>query len=75
MSKNNIKHCRILAGLSQKELAKRLGLTQGAISIFESESRSHSLTLIRNMLEHLNATADQLIGTEPIMGGEMKYSN
>ncbi|MCL2416147.1 MAG: helix-turn-helix domain-containing protein [Defluviitaleaceae bacterium] len=75
MSKNNIKHYRILAGLSQKELAKRLGLTQGAISLFESESRSPSLTLIRNMLEHLNATAGQLIGTEPITGGEVKCSN
>jgi transcriptional regulator with XRE-family HTH domain len=44
------------AGLSQKQLAKRLGTTQQQISRLESPSyEGHSLSMLRRVAEALNA--------------------
>lgn len=43
----NIKHLRKLRGLTQKQLAKKMNVTQSAISQFESGGNLQSSTMIR----------------------------
>lgn len=47
-------------GLSQAELARRLGLSQKVISAYERDYRTPSSTLIPRVAETLGATPDQL---------------
>jgi transcriptional regulator with XRE-family HTH domain len=50
------------AGLSQKELAQRLGTTQQQISRLESPSyEGHSLSMLRRVAEALNANVHVVI--------------
>jgi transcriptional regulator with XRE-family HTH domain len=67
------------AGLSQKELAKRLGTSQQQISRLESTSyEGHSLSMLRRVAETLGATVKVEIqykqGSEPSLVAEKKDS-
>jgi transcriptional regulator with XRE-family HTH domain len=56
-----MKKRRIALGLNQKELALRLGLSQGAIAQLESGRRSPSLDVLVRLSEVLGVTADYLL--------------
>lgn len=57
---------RTAAGLTQKELADRLGTTQSAISRLEdADSEGHSLSMLRRIAEALGATVDVIVSSQP----------
>ncbi len=57
------------AGLSQRELAKRIGTTQQQISRLESPSyEGHSLSMLRRIAEELNAQVRVIL--EPVRAGK-----
>jgi transcriptional regulator with XRE-family HTH domain len=59
-----IRQRREQLGLSQQELARRMGMTQARISEIESGARPHvNLTNLRNFARTLGVSADYLIGT------------
>ena len=59
-----IRQRREQLGLSQQELAQRLGMTQARISEIESGARPHvNLINLRNLARTLGVSADYLIGT------------
>ena len=59
-----IRQRREQLGLSQQELARRLGMTQARISEIESGARPHvNLINLRNLARTLGVSADYLIGT------------
>lgn len=59
-----IRQRREQLGLSQQELARRLGMTQARISEIESGARPHvNLNNLRNLARTLGVSADYLIGT------------
>lgn len=55
-----VRVCREEAGLSQRELAKVVSCSHGAISDIESGRRLPSLQLAAQLAEALNVTIDQL---------------
>lgn len=58
----NIKKAREKAGLTQKELADKLGLAQSTIAMWETENslpRTNKLPILAKLL---NCTTDELLG-------------
>jgi transcriptional regulator with XRE-family HTH domain len=65
--RNNLRHFRIAAGLSQKDLAQATGITQGMISQYERNSAALGRMSIDNALalaKALNTTVYELLGLE-----------
>lgn len=58
----NIKKARKNAGLTQKELADALNITQSAIAKFESNATNIKMSTIRKFSEVLNVAMSELIG-------------
>lgn len=57
----NIKNARKAAGVSQKELAERLGVYQKDISRWENGERTPSLEVFARICKELNASADEIL--------------
>jgi transcriptional regulator with XRE-family HTH domain len=57
-----IAEARLRAGLTQVELAKRLGVTQQAVAAWERRNVALRAEQIRTLAEALGTTADYLIG-------------
>jgi transcriptional regulator with XRE-family HTH domain len=55
---------RVELGWSQKELAGRLGVTQGAVAQLESGRRSPSRALVSRLARVLGVSADYLLSGE-----------
>lgn len=53
-----------LNGISQKELASRLGITEGVISRYVSGEREPKPDMIANIATALHTTSDYLLGIE-----------
>lgn len=64
---NTYKKARLVAGISQIELAKRLGITAGAVSQWECGRCKPSCKKLKALAEILNTTVDDLI--EPSQEG------
>ena len=60
--KNRIKECRQVAGMSQKELAKLTGVSEHAISHYETGIRIPSLEMWEKIAEALNVIPAYLVG-------------
>ena len=60
----NIKYLREQDGLTQKEFAEKLGVSSGAISMWESGMREPELSRIIKLAEYFSVTLDDLILTE-----------
>lgn len=56
-----LKEFRERAGLSQSELASRVGVTQGFISHIELGIREPTLKLIRKLAEAVEASVSELV--------------
>jgi transcriptional regulator with XRE-family HTH domain len=66
--KNNLRHFRIAAGLSQMDLAQATGITQGMISQYERNSEafgSMSLHHATMLAKALGVGLQELVGVSP----------
>lgn len=68
----NIKQYRIKNGLTQEQLAQKLGLKQYVIAKYENGSSNPSLDLAPKICEVLNITLDELYGIESSLSAESK---
>ncbi|EKU49023.1 helix-turn-helix transcriptional regulator [Staphylococcus massiliensis] len=57
---NHVKKYRGARGLSQLELAKRIGVTRQTINLIENDKYNPSLNLCINIAKTLNVTLDDL---------------
>ena len=58
-----LRRIRMQQGLTQLELAHRLGIQQTGVSRFESGKRSPTMRSIVRLVLALDVSADQLLGT------------
>ena len=63
---NNLKNLRIKAGLTQKELAEKTGITQGKISTYEQADNLNNVTVgnISRIASAIGVTIDEIISTK-----------
>ena len=59
-----LKQLRILKGLSQEELGKRLGVSKQAISNWEVENVTPALDMFINVVNFFHTTPDYMLGFE-----------
>ncbi len=59
---NRIKALREEFNLSQEELAKKLNLSKGIISLYEQEKRKPSLEILIQLSEVFNVSIDYILG-------------
>lgn len=58
----NIKEARQMKGITQEQLAKMLGITQGAVAQWENGLTHPSFDMLPKVAEALGMTVDELIG-------------
>ena len=63
-----LKELRIEHGLTQKELALQLGITQDSISLWEKGKRTPDTQYIIKMAEIFNVSTDYLVGRTDDLG-------
>ena len=63
---NNLKTLRIRAGLTQKELAEKTGITQGKISTYEQAASLSNITIgnMSRIAAAIGTTIDEIIKNE-----------
>lgn len=61
---NAIKKARLIAGISQCELARELNLTQGAVSLWERGKTKPSASKLKQLAQILDTTVDELLTEE-----------
>ena len=59
---NNIYRRRTELGLSEQELAERLGVTQPTISRYESGDRTPSIEFLRVLAQELKVSMSEILG-------------
>jgi transcriptional regulator with XRE-family HTH domain len=57
-----LKEKRISEGLTQEQLAKKVGLCRNAIWNYENESREPKIRVLKKLAKALNTSVDDLIG-------------
>lgn len=60
-----IRALRLNAGLTQQQLANKLGITKSTVSYYEQAVRFPSTDVIISLAEVFHITTDQLLGLEP----------
>lgn len=63
---NRIKQLREENSITQEELAKKLDLSKGIISLYENETRKPSLEVLIKLSEIFNCSIDYLLGKSDI---------
>lgn len=58
----NLKAAREALGLSQKEVAERVGVANSTYSLYESGNREPNVQTIKKIAAVLNVSADRLLG-------------
>ena len=61
---DRLKQLRIHKGLTQEQLAKRLGVTRGALSMYESGLRQPSYDVLIEYSLVFNVSSDYILGVE-----------
>lgn len=59
-----LRELRLSAGLSQKELADRMGVTKSVISYYELQERTPSPDVLRKLALIFHVSSDYLLGIE-----------
>ena len=59
-----ITECREAKGMTQEQLAKLLGVTQGAVSQWENGLTHPAFNMLPRLADVLGVTVDKLIGKE-----------
>lgn len=62
--KNNVKLARIKSGLTQQQLAEKVGVTRQTISLIEKEKYNPSLKLCLEICYAVHQTLDELFWVE-----------
>jgi transcriptional regulator with XRE-family HTH domain len=65
-----IRALRLERGLTQKQLADKIGLGKGSISAYEQSAKYPSIEVLINLCKYFNVSADYLIG----LSDSMEYS-
>lgn len=60
-----LKVARINSGMSRKQVAERLGISESIIGLYETESRQPSLHVLVKLASLYKVTTDYLLGCEP----------
>ncbi len=60
-----IKQLREAAGLSQRELGERIGISGPAVAMWESGENRPSLTNLEKLADVLGVSIDAILGREP----------
>lgn len=71
---NNIRKARKANGLTQVELAEKLGVTQGNLSAWETGRWQPDVESIKHMCDLLNCSADFLLGRDVPPVSEIEWS-
>lgn len=61
-----VSHMRTLRGLTQDEVAKRIGLTRTSVANIEADRQEPGLTRLRELAAALDTTVGALLGEVPI---------
>lgn len=59
-----LKQLRLSSGLTQKELAEKIGITKSVISYYELQERTPSPEILVKLASIFNVTTDYLLGIE-----------
>lgn len=62
---SNIKYYRSILGISQSELARRIGKTSGAVSQYESDTVTPRMPILERIADTLDVPSYKLLGTAP----------
>src|SRR5690554_8088846 len=57
-----LKHLRIEKGLTQDELAKKLGVAKSTISLYETNAREPNFEMLTKIADFFSVTVDGLLG-------------
>lgn len=60
-----IKELREAAGMSQRELGERIGISGPAVAMWESGENRPSLTNLEKLADVLGVSIDAILGREP----------
>lgn len=60
--KDNLKSLRMEAGIGQVELARKIGVSKGIISLWENGLREPNMTSLILLAKFFNVTIDFLVG-------------
>ncbi len=58
----NLKEARLSKGLSQKEVAEKIGVAKSTYSLYESGNREPGVPIIKKIISVLGVSGDDLIG-------------
>lgn len=61
---NKLKELRLQAGLTQKQLAEKLGVTKSVVSYYELQERCPSPEVLIKLANIFHVSADYLLGIE-----------
>lgn len=64
MMKERLKQLREEKGVTQKDVAKAIGVTTSAYANYEQGIREPSIDILKNLCKYYNVSADYLIGIE-----------
>jgi len=62
----NIKKLRIALGISQVELAKKLGVSKQCISNWENDNIQPSIEMLIKIAKYFSVPVDELLGLKPL---------
>lgn len=60
----NLKEARLKSGLSQKDVAEKIGVAKSTYSLYESGNREPNVNTIKKIADFLKVSADSLLGLE-----------
>ncbi|MTI47974.1 MAG: helix-turn-helix domain-containing protein [Firmicutes bacterium] len=69
-----LKKLRLERNLLQKELARVLGVSNGAIGMWENGKRTPDYELLQNISEYFNVSLDYLIGKSNVRNPNTTYN-
>ena len=61
----NLRYAREQKGLSQKDVAEKIGVAKSTYSLYESGNREPNVQTIKKISDVLNVSADDLLGINP----------
>lgn len=70
---HTLANLRTVEKLSQREFAKALGVSNGAVAMWETNKRQPDLDMLKKIASYFNVTVDFIIGSEKSGGND--YSN
>ena len=60
----NLKAAGLRKGLSQKDVAEKIGVAKSTYSLYESGNREPNVETIKKIVDFLNVSADTLLGLD-----------